>query len=110
MATQAQLVSRVLGLLRVIGAGQPASAEDSQIVTDYIPEKLDDLAQRAVIYIADPDDIPTGALQWLAIVISQDLAEDYGVAIDGGKIAFAESRLRELQSDDAAGPVRATYY
>ena len=110
MATEAQLVTRTLGLLRAVGSGQSPTVEDTAIVTAYLPEKFDDLAARAVIYIADTDSIPLGALQWLAMALAEDLAEDFGRPMDPGKVAFAEARLRELGAETPDERVWFTAY
>lgn len=97
MATQAQLVSYVLWRLRARASGQQPLTEDSSDVAAIVPFKLADLAQRGVIYIGDPEDIPDAALEWVGRLLEQAVASAYGVQEDGGAIRYAEDMLRKQQ-------------
>lgn len=108
--TSTQLIARVLSLLNKIGAGETPSVEDSALVRTVIVSKSAELARRNVIYIGDTEYIPDEAFQWFAMLIAQDVADDFGAPIDPGKIALAESRLKEIRGSERGGTVRAEYY
>lgn len=108
--TSTQLIARVLSLLNKIGAGETPSVEDAALVTTVIDAKAAELARRNVIYIGDTNYIADEAFQWFAMLIAQDMADDFGAQIDPGKIALAESRLKELRGAERGGTVRAEYY
>lgn len=111
MATKADLVRRVLKLLGAFAAGQEPSAEDVETVEGYIPNKIDELRARGTIYIPDVEDIDPAAVHWLAMLIAQDAAPEFGVGMDATAIGLAEQRLRAIQSDNFVyRPVRAVYF
>lgn len=97
MATQAQLVSYVLWRLRARASGQTPLTEDSADVTAVLPFKLADLAQRGVFYVADGDDVPDSAVEWLGRLVEQSVASAYGIPEDGGAIRYAEGMLRNQE-------------
>lgn len=110
MATEAQLIARTLGQLRAVGTGQSPNAEDAAVVQAYIPAKLDDLAQRGVIYIPDSESVSDAALTWVAMTIAQDLAEDFGRVFDPQKKKYAEDMLIRLQAPESASKLRVDYF
>jgi hypothetical protein len=97
MASENDVINRTLGILRAIGSGQSASTEDSAKIQAHIQPKLDELAAREIIYISDSASVPDAALQWVAVLLAQDMADDFGVPMDAGKIQLAEARLRSLE-------------
>jgi hypothetical protein len=97
MATQAQLVSYVLWRLRARASGQQPLTEDSADVTVVLPFKLADLAQRGVFYVADDEDIPDAAVEWIGRLVEQSVASAYGVPEDAGAIRYAEGMLRNQE-------------
>lgn len=105
MATQAQLVSYVLWRLRARASGQTPMTEDSTDVEAVLPYKLADLAQRGVIYIADAEDIPNEAVEWVGRLVEQSVASAYGVPESGDAIRYAEAMLRNLQPATPTGPL-----
>lgn len=111
MATEADLITRVLGMLRAIGSGQSGNAEDVAKIQAYIQPKLDDLALREIAYFADSESVSDAALQWVAMAITQDMADDFGIQPDAGKIQLAEKRLRALEAVRSNGdPIKACYF
>lgn len=103
MATQADLVRRALQLLGAFAAGQEPSAEDVEAVEGYVPSKLDELRRRGIIYVPDVEDIDNAAVHWLAMLVAQDAAPEFGVGMDATAISLAEQRLRSI------GAGRPTY-
>lgn len=110
MATQAQLVSFVLWRLRARASGQQPMTEDSADVVAVIPSKLADLAQRGVIYIADADDIPDAALEWVGRLVEQMVASAYGVPEDGAAIRYAEGMLRNQLPSSPFDTLKGQYF
>lgn len=111
MKTRADLVNRALKLLGVASAGQPIEAEDYAVADAAIEPKFAELARRSVIYVPNPDEIDDELLQWLAILIAQDVAPDFGAAMDTTAITIAESRLREMQPQvQTSQPIAALYF
>jgi hypothetical protein len=108
MATQAQLVSYVLWRLRARASGQQPLTEDSADVTAVLPFKLADLAQRGVFYVADGDDVPDSAVEWLGRLVEQSVASAYGVPEDAGAIRFAEGMLRNQELVPPTKPLQDT--
>jgi len=98
MATKAQLITKVLSSLNVTPAGQPDSAEDVAVVEAAIPGFMADLQLRGVYYISDIDDTPDQAFLWLAMILAQHVASDFGGQIDLAAMELATSRLHEQQN------------
>lgn len=112
MANQDLLVRRVLSELGLQQAGQTPSPQDVANVVEIIPAALEELAERQVIYVADPDDFPNSNLQWLAVWIAQFAATDFGQEKSGDAMMAAEMRLRALSRPDqyVYSPARPDYF
>lgn len=112
MANRDKLVRRALAILGVDGgAGQEPAAEDYIRMDEAVPSLIDDLAQREVVYIADVGDFPDAMLEWLAILLSQRRAMDFGTTMDAGAIDLSERRLRAIASARPSGvPARPLYF
>jgi hypothetical protein len=101
--TEAQLVSRVLGILRARGSGQTGNAEDIATITAMIPDALSALQKS--VYIPDSDSVPDGSVFWVASFIAQMASDEFGLPMDPAKMAQAEARLCALH---ASGPTYET--
>lgn len=112
MATRSDLVLGALDVLGVVAAGQTASAEDFAKVDSVVAGALDDLRTRGIYYVPNSEEIEDAALDWLATLVAmRPRLASFGVTIDAGAVAYAESRLREMQHQGpTSAPVRATYY
>jgi hypothetical protein len=110
MKTRAQLVSRALQKLGVIGAGQSPSAEDSTIVDDEIVPVMSDLSARGIYAWGDPDEIDDEAFVHIADILSNSVAQDFGKPQDEAKQLMAEKRLRALQPVSLSGQNQITEY
>lgn len=113
--TETDLIRRTLQLLQKIGTGQEPAAEDVALIQPLIEPKVADLSARNVIFIDDTDDIEPATFEWLAILMTQVVAADYGTVIDPNAIKYAESRLAHIRSRldsarDRGGVVRAEYF
>lgn len=109
MATQAQLVSHVLWRLRARASGQTPLTEDSNDVATVVPWKVEDLNARKVFYLADTDDIPNGAVLWLARLIEYEIAASFGQPESPDTVKYAEAMLR-VQQGSAPTETLATDY
>lgn len=109
MATAAALAARVLERLRVTGAGETPSAEDSATVTSFYSGIFAEETINGLFYW-DEDDIPEEAFEALADYIGGKLGADFGEArtdleTDG------ERRLRKLASQGSTGlTVTGSYF
>lgn len=110
MATQAQLVSYVLWRLRARASGQTPLTEDSNDIVAVLPDKLADLGLRGVIYIADADAIPDGALEWLGRIVEQSVASAFGQPEDVETIRYSEAMLRQQQGRPSLPTQQGVYF
>lgn len=101
--TEAQLVGRVLAILRARGSGQTGNAEDIATITAIIPDALSALQKS--VYIPDGDSVPDGSVFWVATFIAQMASDEFGLPMDSARMAFAEARLCALH---ASGPTYET--
>ena len=109
--TQAELIDRALQKLGVLGAGQTAETEDSDLLEAEIQPLMSDLSERNIYQWGDPDDIDDAAFLHLADLLSNSVARDYGKQQDEQLRVTAESRLRLLEPLVLSGqPLRAEYY
>ena len=111
MKSRQQLVLRALQYLKVVGAGQTASAEDAKAIDDEVEPIMADLATRNIWQWGDPDQIADEAFVHLAIIIGNSRASEFGMTPDEGVRLLAEARLRDLQQTvDAGDPICAEYF
>lgn len=103
--TTASLVERALQIVDVVGAGQTASAEDTELAVNALSALIAELSAREIVYVAfDPDDltledIPDELFNPLADVLAADLQTTFA----GGRVAEAEregmiNRIRRVAS------------
>lgn len=109
--TRANLADRALRKLLVVGSGQPVDSEDRETADNAIDSVLADLSVRNIYSVADEDDIDEAAFEWLALILSDTIAPDFGMPMDPNKRAYAENMLRRL---NASGPsyevMKAEYF
>lgn len=109
--TRAQLVTRALQKLKVVGSGQTASAEDSQLVDDVVGPVLQSLSRRAIFQWGDEDDLPEEAFEHLADCVAHAAAPDFGKSYgDDAALRGFERRLRELEPYALSGQRQTTEY
>jgi hypothetical protein len=94
--TRANLATRALQKLLVVGSGQLADSEDVETADGAIDAVLADLAGRNVYSVADETDIEVSAFEWLALILADTIAPDFGQPMDPNKRAYAENMLRRL--------------
>jgi hypothetical protein len=105
--TQAQLIEAVLDELKVVGAGQTASAEDSAKVQTRIGPVLADLAAREIFYVGDVEAIEEAPFLYLAICVALRCANVFSVSAqelrDLSSLAIdAEDKLQRISAGPAA--------
>lgn len=108
--TREQLVSRALQKIRVVGSGQTASAEDTQLVDGIVEPLMQDLAARNIFHWGDEDELPDEAFEHLADLLGNAAAPDFGKASDDAARRSAEGRLRLLEPVTLSGQVLNTEY
>lgn len=109
--TREQLVGIALRRLGIPGAGQTASAEDTQAVDEYVGSVMADLSRRNIFQWGDPDQIDDAAAQHLATILADAAAPDFGQPQDDQRRLMAESRLRLLDQAVLSGqPLRVDYF
>jgi hypothetical protein len=102
MSASSDIVTKALGFLGKLEAGQTAAPEDTTLVTNYVQGMLDDLADREVIYVGDASNFPDSHVQWLGMRLAVIVAPDFGVMQLAGQlsltdaISLSETALRRL--------------
>lgn len=111
MKSRENLVNRALQKLRVLGAGQTASAEDYKVVDDVVEPVLSELSTRSVYGYGNPDNIEDDAFEHLATCLAQASAPDFGLEPDDGLRLMAETRLREISAQTLSyQPAQTEYF
>lgn len=110
MSSSTDLVTKALGFLSKLEAGQTPATEDTAAVSQYVQGMLDDLADRDVIYVDDASNFPDSLVQWLGMRLAVIVAPDFGVMQLAGQLSLtdaiqlSETALRRLS---AAKPAKA---
>lgn len=94
--TRDELVDRALQKLLKVGAGQSPAAEDQERVDSMVDAVLFDLSGRNIVLVHDEDAIPVEHFEWVADILADMAAPDYGLQRNPQMVAIAEGRLREL--------------
>jgi hypothetical protein len=109
--TRDQLVTRALQKLGVFGAGQSPEDEDTEHVDGVVDALVADLAGREVVLITDEDAIPIEYFEWVADILADHVAQDYGKARNPDVVMFAERMLHKITNAQQTYEVlRAEYY
>ena len=116
--TSSQLFLLTLRKLLVVGSGQTASAEDTEIASDALQPLLAELASSNVAYIpVDPvdtasQDIPDEFFNVLADLLADDIAPHFG--IPQANAATRQQMLNRMRLIASSGPkgfvLKATYF
>ena len=103
--TRAELVTRALRKLLVVGSGQVPEDEDTELVDGVVDTTLADLAARSVVYIANEEAIDVAVFEWVADCLTDNVAEDFGKSRNPAKVEYAEAKLKAVL---AASPTYET--
>lgn len=111
MATKDAFVARVLDILLVTASGQPIAAEDYNTVANRMAPTFESLRARRYAPQIDPENIPDGLFEDLALCVAMRCADQFGVPYDEGRMIAAEQRLRTSIADQPAyGPIQTMYF
>lgn len=95
--TRAELVTRAAQKGMLIAAGQSLEAEDQAVIDAAVDGVLADLNARHILTVADEEEIELSVFEWLADILYETAAPDFGKPRDLGKIAYAELMLHAVQ-------------
>lgn len=107
---RANLATRALQKLLVIGAGQSVDSEDHETADGAIDAVFADLEGRNIYSVADEDDIDLGAFEWLALILADTIAPDFGHPMDPNRRAYAENKLIRLSAASPTYEVHKAEY
>lgn len=106
-----ELVARALAKLKVVGAGQTASAEVSDRVDDVVEPLMADLSARQIFSWGDEDELPDSAFEHLADCLAHAAAPDFGKVYGGEpELLLFEKKLRNLNLYSLSGQNQTTEY
>ena len=109
--TRVELVTRAAEKLQVIGTGQSLEDEDEDKIDAIVPALFAELSARDVYSVDDDDEIELSAFEWLAELLADLAAPDFGLPRDPNKLLFAESRLKSITASRATyEPMKSVYY
>lgn len=114
--TRADLVNEALSQLKVVGAGQSASAEDYAAVDGKVDAVLAELAVRNVATIPNLNDIPLEVFLPVATCLAAACAGDFEVdraTLPDGRDVLAvgaETRLRSQRRHATSRPLKVDFF
>lgn len=108
--TRAELVIRALRKLLVVGSGQSPEDEDVALVDEVVDSTLADLATRRVVYIANENEIDVAVFEWVADVLADNVAADFGKARNPAMVEYAEAKLKAIGATTPTREVLAVDY
>src|ERR1044072_5959487 len=108
--TRTALISRVARKARLTASGQSLETDDSAVIDDVIDGVLMDLAARDVVYVGDAEAIDNTVFEWVAAIIAELIAPDFGKQTDYNLIELAERKLRAITSAGGTREVLKTEY
>lgn len=97
--TRADLVDEVADLLNLTGPGETLASEDRTKIERRIDPKIEDLAARRIVYIADADNIDDAYFEPLAALVAEVAGPSFGVPRNLEARLVAEDRFREMGGD-----------
>ena len=109
--TRSDLIVRALGLLGITQTGQDPSAEDIELVDDYVDGQFARLARLRVYYVQNDQEIEDEVFLPLARIVANACAPEFGQGRDPGVDLDAEATLRAMQLEPGINDVtRAEYF
>ena len=110
MKTKAELISRALGFLNVIQAGQDPSAEDYALVEGHVSGKVAELARRKILYVNDVDSIEDELFLPLARLVANSAGPEFGQPYDPNVDAREEQRIKDINRGPSVYETLRTEY
>lgn len=77
--TQADLITQILIELSVVPEGVAPAVEDTARVQNNLPSLFEEIAGREIVYVADPQNIPSAWFMPLAVVCAYELRRIFGI-------------------------------
>lgn len=109
--TRSQLVDRALQKLKVVGAGQPASAADTALVDGLVDPVMTELQQSEIYAWGNQDEIDDAAFEHIAELLASAAASDFGkTGLSSEERWVVERRLRRLSPYVLSGQPQVTEY
>lgn len=104
MASQADLVARVLRELNILVGGETPSAEDDAVVDEAIAEVQAELQERQLAYWA-LDDIPEAVMRGLTLMVSGNCGRQFVPSMTVGECEMMrEAGMRRIREVTAMQP------
>jgi hypothetical protein len=94
--TRNELVAQAAAKVGILGVGQALSDEDFELIDDYVDKLFDQLAEDEIWTVADEEEIPASLCPYLATLLANLCAAEYGSAFSGQVKMEHEAILRRL--------------
>lgn len=94
--TKRELVEQAAAKVGAKAAGQPLAVEDFDTLDHYADQLFDQLGEDEILTIADEDSIPASLCPWLAILIANLAASEYGGQTDVNIKSSMEAIIRRI--------------
>src|SRR5262245_59605288 len=108
--TRRELVEQAAAKLGAKAAGQALAIEDYDTINQYLDALLDQLGEDDILLVGDDDAIPASWCPFLAILLSNLAAYEYGGQFDANVKASMEAILRRLVRAKETFEVQQTDY
>lgn len=102
--TKAELVSRALSVLGIVGAGQTPSVENSNAVGDAVGPMVAQMVANDDLWLFDIEAIPDAVFLPLSDLLANVVADDFGQAFDQGRQDRAMYQIKLLMREDWVKP------
>lgn len=91
--TRIELINRAASKLMIKAAGQSLEDEDSEVIDAAIDAVLADLSTRGVVSVQDVNAIELDVFEWIAEIVADFCATDFGQERDPQKVEYCEAKL-----------------
>jgi hypothetical protein len=110
LKSYAELTTRALKILGVIGAGQTATVENSNDVVALIVPMLSRLSDLDEAPFFLDGQIVESYFEPLAVLLAQEAAPDFGQSVEAARVVSAEASLAKLRQFGPSYETLATEY
>lgn len=94
--TRIELVNRVGALLMVVSSGNALESDDQQSIDAVVDTVVSDLATRGVVSVMNIEEIELAVFEYVAQIIADFCAPDFGQERNPQKIEYCEGKLYAL--------------